>query len=168
MTASTSKADDEGLGSLKGCVCTTAMGAQADNHTTTTKAIAKCFGRVHGNEMQQLVLSGTESTPTEPAYLDGTSATGKEKAILSKWCNLFLKQEVQHKDHTAQAFATVFGPCNEAMQNQVESDPSHSTVESTTDVAKLLQWIQGVACDANEKKCPMQQATMALQGPLMA
>ena len=83
MTAN-AKADDWGLGSLKGHVHTTAMGAQADNHTTTTKAIAECIGRVHGNQMQQLALSGKESMPTEQACPDGTSATNKEKSHLEQ------------------------------------------------------------------------------------
>ena len=59
MTAA--KADDKGLGSLKEQQCTIAMGAQADNCTKNTKAIAECVGRVCGNEMRQLVMSGTES-----------------------------------------------------------------------------------------------------------
>ena len=95
MTAT--KADDKGLGSLKGQQCTAAMGAQADNYTKTTKAIAKCVGQVCGNEMQQLVLSGTGSTPAEPTYPDDMNATNKDKAIWSKQCDLFLKQEVQYK-----------------------------------------------------------------------
>ena len=45
MTAST-KADDKGLGSLKGCVYTAAMGTQANNYTNITKAIAKYVGGV--------------------------------------------------------------------------------------------------------------------------
>ena len=50
----------------------------------------------------------------------------------------------------------------------MEAAASYSTIESTTDVAKLLQVIKGVAFDANEKKYPTQQATKALQGLLMA
>ena len=49
MTAT--KADDKELGSLKGQQCTAAMGAQADNYTKTTEAIAECVGQVHGNEI---------------------------------------------------------------------------------------------------------------------
>ena len=71
------KADDKGLGTLKGHMHTVAMGTQADNYTRTTKAIAKCMGWVYGNEMRLLVLNGKESTPTEPTYPDGTNATDK-------------------------------------------------------------------------------------------
>ena len=53
------------------------------------------------------------------------------------------------------------------MKNQVEADSSYSSIESTMDVAKLLQLITGVAHDANKKKYPTQQATKALQGLLM-
>ena len=98
------KADDKGLGSLKGQQCTAAIGAQADNCTKTTQATAKCMGQVHGNEMQQLALSGTESTPTEPAHPDDTNATDKDQAIWSEQHDLFLKQEVQCKDQKAKAF----------------------------------------------------------------
>ena len=167
MSAST-KADEKGLGSLKGHVYTAAMGAQADDYTKTTKAIAEYVGRVYGNEMRQLVLNGKESTPTELAYPDGTSATDKDKAIWSKRCDLFLKQEAQHTDHKAKVFTIVFGQCDKAMKNRVEAAASCSTVESKTDVAKLLQVIKGVAFDANEKKHQTQQATKALQGLLAA
>ena len=50
----------------------------------------------------------------------------------------------------------------------MEANSSYSAIESTTDVTKLLQLIEGVACDADEKKCPTQQVTMALRGPLTA
>ena len=50
----------------------------------------------------------------------------------------------------------------------MEADSSYSSIELTTDVAKLLQLIKGVAYDANERMYPTQQATMALQGPLTA
>ena len=50
-TTATAKADDEGLGSLKGHVHATARGTQASNCTKTTKAMAKCVGWVCGNEM---------------------------------------------------------------------------------------------------------------------
>ena len=50
-TMTATKADDKGLGSLKGQRYTSAMGMQADNYIKTTKAIAKCVGRVYGNEM---------------------------------------------------------------------------------------------------------------------
>ena len=77
MTA-TAKEDDKGLASLKGCVCTAAMGTQANNHTMTTNAIAECVGRVHGNEMQQLVLSGKKSNqlnqPTQMTLMQPTNA----------------------------------------------------------------------------------------------
>ena len=46
MTA-TAKADDEGLGSLKGHVHIMVMGTQAGNCTKTTKAIAEGAGQVH-------------------------------------------------------------------------------------------------------------------------
>ena len=164
MTAA--KADDEGLRSLKELMCTAAMGTQADNCTKMTKAIAECVGRVHGNEMQQLVLCGTDSTPTEVACPDGTSTTDKEKAIQSKRCNLFLKQEVQHKDCKAKAFAIFFGQSNKAMKNRVEADSSHSAIESTTDMAKWLQLIEGVAHNANERKCPMQQNRNGIARPV--
>ena len=78
------KADDKGPGSLKGHVCTAAMGTQANNYTRTTKAIAEYVGEVYGNEMQQLVLNGKDSTPTEPTYPDGTNVTNKDKAIWGK------------------------------------------------------------------------------------
>ena len=116
MTANT-KADEKGIGSPKGHVHAVAMGTQANNCTTTTKAIAECVGRVHGNKMQNLVLSGAESTPTELACPDGTSATNKEKVFWSKQCDMFLKQEVQCKDHMAKAFTIVFGQCDKAMTN---------------------------------------------------
>ena len=106
----TTKADNKGPVSLKGHVCTMAMGTQANNCTTTTKAIAECVDRVCGDEMQQLVLSGKEFTPTEPAHPDGTNATDKDKAIWSKQCNLRLKQEVQHRDCKAKVFAIVTRP----------------------------------------------------------
>ena len=51
MTVSAAKADDERLASLKGHVRTTAVGAQADRHTTMTKAIAEHVNRVCGDEM---------------------------------------------------------------------------------------------------------------------
>ena len=43
MMTATVKADDKGLASPKGHVRTMAMGAQADNCATTTKAIAECI-----------------------------------------------------------------------------------------------------------------------------
>ena len=98
-------------------VHTMAMGAQANNYTTMTKAIAEYVGRVCGNKMRQLVLSVTESTPTELAYPDGTSATNKEKAIWSQCCDMFLKQEVQCKDYKAKVFTIVFCQCDKAMKN---------------------------------------------------
>ena len=101
MMTANAKADDNGLGSLKGHVHTAAMVTQANNYTWTTKAIAKHVGPVHGNEMRQLVLNGKESTPTEPTYPDGTNVTGKDKAIWGKRHDLFLKQEVQCKDQKA-------------------------------------------------------------------
>ena len=116
MTA-TVKADDKGLGSLKGHVYIAAMGTQANNYTKTTKAIAKCVGWVYGNEMQQLVLNGKESTPTEPTYPDGTNVTNKDKAIWGKRYDLFLKQEVQCKDQKAKVFTIVYGQCDKAMKN---------------------------------------------------
>ena len=112
--------------------------------------------------MRQLVLSDTESTPTEPAYLDDTNATDKDKVIWSKRYDLFLKQEVQCKDQKAKVFTIVHGQCDKAMKNQVKADSSYSSIELTTDVAKLLKLIKGVACDANKKKYLMQQATKAL------
>ena len=121
MTAST-KADKKGLGSLKGHVCTAAMGTQADNHTRTTKVIAEHMGRVCGNKMQQLVLNGKES---EPTYPDGSNVSDKDKAIWGKRHDLFLKQEVQHKDQKAKVFTIVCGQCNKAMKNRVEADSSH-------------------------------------------
>ena len=51
MMTANAKADDKGLGSLKGHVYTMAMGTQANKHTTTTKAIAECVGKVYGNKM---------------------------------------------------------------------------------------------------------------------
>ena len=115
MTAT--KADNEGLGSLKGHVYTTAMGTQADSYARTTKAISKCVTRVYGNEMQQIVLSGKESTPTEPTYPDGTNVTDKDKTIWGKRHDLFLKQEVQYKDQKAKVFTIVCGQCDKAMKN---------------------------------------------------
>ena len=50
MTA-TMEADNKGLASLKGHVCTAALGMQANNCTTMTKAIAECVATVHGNKM---------------------------------------------------------------------------------------------------------------------
>ena len=167
ITASAAKTENKGLGSLKGHMHTMAMGTQANNCATTTKIITECVSRVCGNEMRQLVVSVKESTPTEPVQPDDTNATNKDKATWGKQCGLFLKQEVQCKDQKAKVFTIVCGQCDKAMKNQVEADSSHSSVESTTDVAKLLQLIEGVACDANEKKHPTQQATMALGGLMM-
>ena len=113
-------------------------------------------------------MSGTESAPTEMAHPDDTNATNKDKAIWSKRCDLFLKQELQCKDQKAKAFTIVHGQCDKAMKNPVEAKSSYSSIESTMDVAKLLQLIKGVACDANEKKHPTQQATKALRGLLTA
>ena len=67
--------------------------------------------------MQQLALNGTESTPTELAYPDSTSATDKDKAIWSKQYDLFLKQEVLYKDQKAKVFTIVYGQCDKAMKN---------------------------------------------------
>ena len=162
ITAAAAKIENKGLGSLKGQQYTAAMGTQADNCTKTTKAIAKYMGRVYGNEMRQLVLSGNESTPTKPVQPDDTNATNKDKATWGKQCGLFLKQEVQCKDQKAKVFTMVFGQCNKAMKIQVEADSSHSSIESTTDAAALMEVIKGVAHDANKKKCQTQQATKAL------
>ena len=114
MMTATEKADDKGLGSLKGHVHNAAMGTQADNYTKTTKAIAKCVGQVCGNEMRLLALNGKESTPTELTHPNGTNVTNKGKAIWGEQCNLFLKQEVQHKDQNAKV---VCGQCDKAMKN---------------------------------------------------
>ena len=99
-------------------MCTTAMGASADNHIKTTKAIAEHLGWVHGNKVKQLVLSGKKSTPTELAHLDGTNPTDKDKAIWSMWHDLCLKQETQCKDDEAKMFAIVFSQCDKAIRTK--------------------------------------------------
>ena len=116
MTAPT-KEDDEGLDSLKGHMHTAAMGTQANDHATTTKAVAECIGRVCGDKVQQLTLSGKESTPTEPVCPDVAIATNKDDPMWGESHNLLLKQKVQCKDHKAKAFTIVFGQCDKAMKN---------------------------------------------------
>ena len=167
MTA-TAKEDDKGPVSLKGHVHTAAMGTQANDCTRMTKAIAECVGRVHVNNMQQLAQSGKESTPTEPAHPDGTNGTNKDKAIWGEQHDLFLKQEVQCKDQKAKAFTIVFGQCNKAMKNQLEANSSSTLIELTTDVAKLLQLMRGVACDAKNLKYPTTHAVKALRSLMTA
>ena len=78
MTAA-AKADNKGPVGLKGHVHTAAMGTQANDCATMTKAIAEHVNRVQGKKMQELALSGKESTPTEPADPHDADATEKDK-----------------------------------------------------------------------------------------
>ena len=168
ITAS-EKADEKWLSSLKGHLCTAVIGAQADGHTTMSKAIAECIGRVHGNKMHQLALSGKESTQIEPAHPDGMTATKKDKAI---WSEQIHPQNRRHntkiRRQKAKVFTIVFGQCNKAMKNQVEANSSHLLIESKNNVAALLQVIKGMVCDDNEKECLTQQATTVFGGLMMA
>ena len=65
MMTATTKADNKGFVNPKEHVHTTEMNTQADKDATTTKVIVGCFGRVHDSKMQQLALSGKESTSAE-------------------------------------------------------------------------------------------------------
>ena len=65
-------------------------GEQVGEHARTMKAIGKCFGRLFGKEMKNLVVHGRESVPVNPAY-PVESGNAEEKAAWRKERNRHLK-----------------------------------------------------------------------------
>jgi hypothetical protein len=139
--------------------CMAEVGRQADQYAKSTKAIAEYVGRVYGQEMRSLVLSGTESVPKEPVY--PSTGTNMEKAVWSKKYDLFLKKEEKYLDYKAKVFTIIMGQCNKPMRNMVESASGFAAVETAYDVAGLLRIIKDIAFNANDKKFAPMQAAVA-------
>jgi hypothetical protein len=161
------------VGDLNGKVYGLAtVGKQANQYTNTTKAIAEYVGREYGYEMKLLVQQGKESEPVEPLYpsagTGGSTVSDQDKAIWSKKYDLFLKKQDRYEDNKAKVFSIVFGQCEKAMKNQVESDPKYQSVETTNDVAGLLKIIKNLAFNANERKYPSLQAAEAWKNLMKA
>lgn len=155
---------DKGLGALKESVYSLSVaGKQADGYTKTTKAIAEYVGRVYGNDMKQLVLNGTENIPMEPVYPEGDGTTDKERAIWSKRYDQFMREETKYNDHKAKVFTIVYGQCDKAMKNRIESQGMFASVEANNDVAGMLRLIKDAAYDSNDMKYPPMQAALALK-----
>ena len=160
----TTKEDNKGFSVLKDHVYSLSVaGKQADRYTKTTKAIAEYVGRVYSHEMKQLVLNGTESVPVEPDYPEGDTPSDRDKSVWSKRYDHFLREETKYNDHKAKVFTIVYGQCEKAMKNQIESQAAFASVESNMNVAGLLRLIKDVAFDSNDKKYPPMQAAWALK-----
>ena len=82
----------QGVAGLKDCVCgATEAGLKANQCAKMTKAIGKCIGRVHGQEMKDLVLQPMEEMPVE-LMLPVKGATDKENTVWSKPHDCCLKK----------------------------------------------------------------------------
>lgn len=139
------------------------VGKRADEYAQTTKAIAEHVGRVHGHEMKQLVLKGEESKFKEPEYPDAKTSgdIDRDRAIWSKQYDMYLKKDEKYKEQKAKVFSLIIGQCEKAVKNHVENDSGYEKAENENDVVALLQMIKNVAYNANVRKYPAEQATMA-------
>eukprot|EP00977_Amphora_coffeiformis_P025916 scaffold23103_cov111-Amphora_coffeaeformis.AAC.1 len=142
-------------------------GKQACGYNETTKAIAEYVGRTYGYEMKRLVMNGNDSTPVEPTYPEGDNPSERDKAVWSKQYDQFLREQRKYNDDKAKVFTIVYGKCDKAMKNRIESQGAYASVEATNDVVGLLQLIKDAAYDSNEKKYPPMQAAMALKRLMM-
>ena len=99
----------------------------------------------------------------EPDYPEGDTPSDRDKSVWSKRYDHFLGEETKYNDHKAKVFTIVYGQCEKAMKNQIESQAAFESVESSMDVAGLLRLIKDVAFDSNDKKYPPMQAAWALK-----
>eukprot|EP00977_Amphora_coffeiformis_P021618 scaffold9572_cov157-Amphora_coffeaeformis.AAC.5 len=142
-------------------------GKQACGYNETTKAIAKYVGHTYGHKMKCLVMNRNDSAPVEPAYPEGDDPLERGKAVWSKRYDQFLREQRNYNDDKAKVFTIVYGKCDKAMKNRIESQGTYASVEATNDVVGLLQLIKDAAYDSNEKKYPPMQAAMALKRLMM-
>eukprot|EP00977_Amphora_coffeiformis_P008241 scaffold1852_cov170-Amphora_coffeaeformis.AAC.1 len=117
--------------------------------------------------MKRLVMNGNDSAPVEPAYPEGDNPSERDKAVWSKQYDQFLREQWKYNDDKAKVFTIVYGKCDKAMKNRIESQGAYASVEATNDVVGLLQLIKDAAYNSNKKKYPPMQAAMALKRLMM-
>eukprot|EP00977_Amphora_coffeiformis_P017593 scaffold5813_cov189-Amphora_coffeaeformis.AAC.2 len=142
-------------------------GKQACGYNEMTKAIAEYVGRTYSHEMKHLVMNGNDLAPVEPAYPEGDNPSERDEAVWSKQYDQFLREQRKYNDDKAKVFTIVYGKCNKAMKNRIESQGAYASIKATNDVVGLLQLIKNAAYDSNEKNYPPMQAAMALKRLMM-
>ena len=134
-------------------------GRDADNYTKTTRAIAEYAGRVYGHAVKTLILKEQEAVFVKPKYPKKDDE--EAKAIWSKDYDWYKRKVENYDDHKAKVFTLVYGRCDKAVKNRVETDSGYEEAEEKSDVVALLKIIKTIVSDANEKKYPALQAAMA-------
>ena len=134
-------------------------GEQAGRYERTTRAVGEFVGKEYGYEMKMLVLQGTETTHTAPTL--GDKPTRTEELAWGKDYDMYLKKKDRYDDQKAKVFTTIYGHCDEAMKNRVETHEDYKDADSKRDVVTLLKMIKDLAFDANDKTYPAKQAMEA-------
>ena len=139
----------------------TIAGGQAGRYEKITKAIGEHVGKVYGYEMKVLILEGTETVHAPPPQPSG-QATKYQEVAWGKEYDAYLKDKKKYDDDKAKIFATIFGHCDDAMKNWLESREEYRKADQQRNVIALLKMIKEASYD-DDRKYPARQAVDALK-----
>ena len=149
---------------LKGHIYDMVKGSQADQFTSTNKALASCAGRKCANPQDLRIAIECQKDVSVPIPTTRTNIDEElKKLLLGKEIDTYNKRSQQYRKNKAKIYSVALRKCTEAMKNCLEGEETYEDIDGESDIVRLLLLIKSIAYSYESKFYPVLAIHMALR-----
>ena len=149
---------------LKGHIYDVGTGSQANQFTTTTKALASYAGRKCSDPQDIQIAIEYQKDISIPIPITRRDIDEEVANIhLGKDIDAYVKLSQQYRQNKAKIYSVTLGQCMEATDNRFEGEETYEDTDGDSEVIRLLLLINSISYSYESKSYPVLATHMALR-----